>query len=342
MRKHQLNFSRATQCIFGKIIPLCLSFFLFTFFSWSPVHAESQSTDVLGIHILNVNEIKQFRQVFTDDDWRYVTIPFTLADLQRPSEWQAFFDSAAEEKVIPILRLSTAYDSETDAWKVPTRKDIVEMATFLGRLDWHRDEKLVIVFNEVNHAKEWGGQLDPAAYAETLRFTSNWFHNVESGFKVLPAGLDLAASNSTETMEAFRYLDKMQQADPEIFASVDYWNSHSYPNPGFQASPKRTAQNSLRGYQYELAYLKKKTKKDYQVFITETGWVADKSTDYYLDDYYVYALKNIWNDERIVAVTPFVMKGSPGPFAGFSFFDAQDQATPQFFALQKALAALKS
>ena len=59
------------KCIFGKIIPLCLSFFLFVFLGWSPAQAESQSTDVLGIHILNVNEIKQFRQVFTDDDVDY-------------------------------------------------------------------------------------------------------------------------------------------------------------------------------------------------------------------------------------------------------------------------------
>ncbi len=36
-------------------------------------------------------------------------------------------------------------------------------------------------------------------------------------------------------------------------------------------------------------------------------------------------------------MTPFIMKGSPGPFASFSFFDASGNPTIQFFALQKAM-----
>lgn len=304
-----------------------------------PVQATGQ---VLGIHILNINEIKQFRQIYTDDEWRYVTIPLTLADLDKKDDWQSFFDQAYSEKVIPIVRLSTVYDTQVDAWKIPSRSDIVSLANFLSQLDWHQDEKFVIVFNEVNHAKEWGGRLDPSSYANALEFTSNWFHSEGKNYKILPAAMDLAANNSSETMEAFRYLDGLNKADPEIFAFVDYWNSHSYPNPDFESSPTRTSQNSLRGFLHELDYLKKKTGKDFQVFITETGWVANNTTDRYLDDYYLYALQHIWNDPRVKAVTPFVMKGSPGPFADFSFFDKSDNATIQLFALQRALKQLGS
>jgi hypothetical protein len=86
-----------------------------------------------------------------------------------------------------------------------------------------------------------------------------------------------------------------------------------------------------------LNWLKNKTGKDFDVFITETGWASSYLTNYYLDDYYFYALQHIWSDTRVKAVTPFLMKGSPGPFASFSFFDAANNPTVQLFSLQKAI-----
>jgi hypothetical protein len=317
------------------------AFFGFCLFVLSLVflskQVEANNSQVLGMHILHPGEIDDVRRVYADEAWRFVTIPLTLDDLSKRSEWQKFFDQAAMLRLIPIVRLNTRYDPLLDAWVIPSRKDIIDLARFLSSLNWHQDEKFIIVFNEVNHAKEWGGKIDPLLYTSILRFTSDWFRSEERNYKILPAAMDLAAPNGAETREAFTYLNSMLQFDSEIFDKIDYWNSHSYPNPDFAASPKRTGQNSLRGFLHELTWLKNKTGRDFEVMITETGWASSYLTNYQLSEYYLYALNNIWNDERVKAVTPFIMRGSPGPFASFSFFDAAGNPTIQLFALQKAL-----
>ena len=293
--------------------------------------------EVMGMHILQPEELSEVRKIYNDDRWRYVTIPLTIKDTLDWQRWQNFFNEAHRLKLRPIVRLATRYDANLNYWTIPTRKEIVTLVNFLSSLNWHREEKLVIVFNEVNHAQEWGGKIDPFAYTYILKFTSNWLRSENLNFKILPAAMDLASADAFPTMEAFNYLETMLRLDPDIFSYIDYWNSHSYPNPGFSASPRNIGQNSLRGFTYELNYLKEKTGKDYQVFITETGWASSYLTNFYLSEYYYYALANIWNDERILAVTPFVLKGDPGPFSQFSFLDAENKPTVHNFALKRAM-----
>ena len=311
------------------------------FFNLAVTDVRAVSGEVLGVHILNIGEIEQAETLLKPnqtDSWRYITIPLSLADLEKKAEWQRFFDLAQEHKMIPIVRLVTKF--EPSAWQVPTQKNVVELIDFLNELKWPTNERYIAVFNEPNHSQEWGGQVDPEAYARTLRFASNWAHATHPGFRVLPAGLDLAAPNGSTTLEAFNFLDKMSAADPEIFSYVDDWNSHSYPNPAFSASPTKTGQNSLQGFKYELAYLKQKTGRDYQVFITETGWSENSATRRWLASYYQYAIEHIWSDPRVKAVTPFILQGDPGPFASFSFINRAGQPTTQYAAYQQAIKKL--
>jgi hypothetical protein len=295
----------------------------------------------LGIHILSVDEIEHAKELVSlndqEDQWNYVTIPLVLADLQNKKEWQNFFDTCQRLKIIPLVRLATTYNSQLDMWEIPTRRNLVDQISFLSSLRWPTNQKYIIIFNEVNHAKEWGGEINPYEYARVLRFVANWAHTEQKNYVVLPAGLDLAAPSGTKTQDAFAYLTEMLKEDPEIFEVVDVWNSHSYPNPGFSSSPERYAQNSLRGYEFELNFLKQKTGRDFKVMITETGWRESPQLSRWLSSYYAYAFEHIWSDDRILAVTPFVLKGSPGPFSGFSFLDANNQPTNQFRALKSAL-----
>lgn len=318
-----------------KLFGLTIGFFLF--FSSA---AQVSAAEVLGVHILSTGELDAAsRLVKTEerkDQWDYVTIPFTFADIPRRVEWQRFFYQARELKFQPIVRLATRF--EDDAWIVPTRKDIVQMAAALSSLDWPiPEERIVVVFNEPNHENEWGGSLDPEAYAGILQFTVDWLHTEQKNYVVLPAGLDLAAPNGRDTMEAFTYLGRMFRAYPEVLETLDGWTSHSYPNPAFSASPTATGKTSLRGYQHELEFLKRYTNKDFPVYITETGWVENRSTARWLPQYYQYAVDHVWSDPRVRAVTPFVLQGAPGAFAQFSFFDAEGKPTQQFDAYQKAL-----
>jgi hypothetical protein len=318
----------------SSIVLLLLSFLqLFV----SPVFATEGA--VLGIHILNPSDLGQAKELLktekTKDEWHYVTIPLSLNDLNKHGEWNEFFKLAKQEKFTPIVRLVTRF--EKGAWTVPTKKEITNYFVFLNSLDWPTDKKYIIVFNEVNHAKEWGGNINPDQYADVLKFTSNWAKSENKNYQILPAAMDLAAPNGGETMEAFAYLDNMRQSDPDIFQYLDYWNSHSYPNPGFSAAPTRTEKNSLNGFKYELSYLKEKTGREYQTFITETGWADNSKTHSRLANYYDYAAEQIWSDPRIVAVTPFILRGAPGPFAAFTFLDRNDKPTDQYHAYQQAM-----
>ena len=293
----------------------------------------------MGIHILTPEELVSARELTrvseTDERWTYVTIPFTLNDVGQHERWQAFFDEAKAQRVIPLVRLATRV--EDSHWMVPNYHDIVSQISFLSSLNWPTDQKHIMVFNEVNHAKEWGGRIDPAEYTRIFMFTSQWAHSEQKNYVVLPAAMDLAAPNGSETKEAFAYLDEMHATDKSVFDHVDAWNSHSYPNPGFASSPQRTQKNSLRGFEHELAYLKGKTDTDFKVYITETGWEVDYGLQRWLPSYYTYALQHVWSHPQVVAVTPFLLKGTPGPFAGFSFLTEDNQPTPQYQAYRQAI-----
>ncbi len=307
------------------------------FSAWE--QAVAANGQVLGIHILNLYELDQASQLLkteqTKDSWQYVTVPLSLSDLTKHDEWQSFFDQARDKKLIPVVRLVTKF--ENGAWQVPRRIDITRQVSFLSQLNWPTSEKHIIILNETNHAQEFGGKLSPEEYAQVLVFASAWAKHAGQNYVVMPAAMDLAATNTGTTLEAFAFLERMIAYDPTVFDLVDVWNSHSYPNPGFSASPTRTEKNSLRGFQHELAFIKQKTGRDLGVIITETGWVATSATTRWLDEYYLYALQHVWSDPRVKGVTPFLLQGAPGPFAGFSFLDQSGQPTSQYLAYQKLL-----
>lgn len=331
--KHQAKYlkKKALNAVFAA---LCLSFAFFA--GAQPVSARENS--VYGIHLMNTGELDRAVELLNpapNDQWNYVTVPLTLNDVEKLDEWQNFFAKAKEKKVIPIVRLMTRFDN--GAWQVPSKKNVVDLFTFLGKLDWPTDQKYVIAFNEVNHAKEWGGSINPQSYTDSLRFTADWAHSEGADYKVLPAAMDLAAPNGNSTKEAFSYLNEMLAYDPQIFDKIDYWNSHSYPNPAFSSAPTKTDKNSMRGFTHELAFLKEKTSKDFQTFVTETGWEENNATRRWLSSYYQYTSEHIWSDERVIAVTPFVLQGDPGPFSRFSFIDKEGKPTNQYRAYQDVI-----
>lgn len=305
-----------------------------------------------GVHILHTDEIEAAITLLkpTDDTdvaavnqgtiLGYVTIPFTLdeTDADDRDRWQKFFQICQKNNVVPLVRLTSSYDSVTDSWRIPSRAELITMLDFLSGLSWPQPTKHLIVFNEVNHAKEWGGKIDPASYVEILRFASCWAKTNDNNFFILPAALDLAATDGGETKEAFSFLESMLAYDPDFLTYIDAWNSHSYPNPNFSSAPTRTGKNSLRGFEYELKWLAKNDPdRQWQVFITETGWQDNASTGYRLDDYYSYAYRNIWSNSQVVAVTPFLLQGDPGPYTAFSFIKSDGETTRQYDAFQNIL-----
>lgn len=309
---------------------------LFFFMSFSG--AAAKLGNKAGVHVLHPEEIEAAATLLgstTSNDFRYLTIPFSLEDLKRKDEWQRFFDKAATLKIIPLVRLVTKF--ENGHWAIPTRKNITEQIAFLSKYNWPTAERYLIIYNEPNHALEFGGKINPKEYGEILTFASAWAKSEQKNYQILMAGLDLAAPNGPATMEALNFFTKMHESYPEIFDSIDYLNSHSYPNPGFINNPYQTAKNSVRGFEHELALIKKLSGRELQVFITETGWLNNGLTSRWLEKYYFYTAEEVWSSEKVKGVTPFLLKGDPGPFGAFSLIDRNNQPTRQYSAYQKVI-----
>ncbi len=286
----------------------------------------------LGVHILEPGELEYVLPYRGESSKFYVTVPMVITD-RRTDVWQRFFEDAFKAGITPLVRWVTLY--KNGSWQVPTRQEIVDASKFLSSLNWP-GERTIILFNEPNHALEWGGKVDPEGYAETAAFAASWLKTEKVSYTVLPAGLDAAAPNNGTMIDSLRFIERMYRARPELFDLIDGWTSHSYPNPGFSATAYRTGKNSLRGYDVELRKLHSLTGKQYVAYITETGWKQSRAINRQLPAYYQYAVKNIWNDERVKAVTVFLLRGFKGPFEDFSLLDSDHKPTTQMQALMKA------
>jgi len=304
-----------------------------------------------GIHILEPTDLPKAAELVNSNggDWGWVTVVIREDDLNF-QKWQDFMNQCREKHLLPIVRLAT--HQEKDFWTTPSPTDSQKWVNFLNRLNWPTKDQYIIVFNEPNHAKEWGGKISPEQYAKVLAEFAEKFHQTSPNFKILNAGFDLAAPNSKATMDVFLFWQKMEEEIPGIFNQLDAWASHSYPNHGFQGKPTDSGRTSIRGYQWELTTLKKyfHLEKELPVFISETGWVKDnlkfkienlKSRKSKLispeiaASYFKITFENLWlKDERIVAVTPFVLNYPQPPFAQFSWFDEENNPYPQYQIIQ--------
>ena len=269
----------------------------------------------VGIHVLEQEDLKPAAQlVNTNGDWGYVTVVIRLNDLNQ-EKWQAIFDEMRRRHLIPIVRLATT--PENSHWVKPKSEDIDRWVEFLSSLNWVIQNRYVVLFNEPNHAKEWGNEIKPNEYAAIVKEFQAKLKAASTDWFILPAGLDTAAPNSAGTMTATEYWRQMYLADPEVFQLFDGWNSHSYPNPGFSGPVSGTGWGSLRSYLAEINYLSRfGLPGNLPIFITETGWV---NTSGDLANLYTLAFNQVWQQANLVAVTPFVLNYPQAPFKQFSW-----------------------
>ena len=151
-----------------------------------------------------------------------------------------------------------------------------------------------------------GGKVDPEKYTSIIKNAYSIFKERSADFFLLGPSLDSSLPNSQTSLSAQNYLSRMGTTDPLVWTYFDGWSSHSYPNPGYMTSSKKTGFQSIVGYKSELTYLKLAPKP---VFITETGWDQTKIKDSVLAGYWSSAWQTWLNDPNVVAVTPFVLEG---------------------------------
>jgi hypothetical protein len=290
----------------------------------------SVSNNKFGIHISNENELKDAADLVNSSggDWGYVTFVITEAE-RNHDRWQQTFDQMRSLHLIPIVRIATKMNG--DSWDIPNDAEMNNWIAFLNSLNWVIQDRYVIIGNEPNHSKEWGGKIDPAGYSTYLSAFAQKFHHASGDFFVLPAGLDASAKNTKDTMDETVFIKKMLGSEPALFDNLDGWTSHSYPNPDFAGAVTDTGRGSVYTFDWELNYLRSlEITKDLPVFITETGWSNQKVDPAKIGEMYDYAFKNVWNDKRVVAVTPFILNYPESPFSEFSWKKKDGSVYPYY------------
>ena len=304
-----------------------LTLIILTFLGWMSLSQKAiGSNNKFGVHILDPIELKKASELANGNggEWGYVTVPVRAND-RNLRKWQEFMDQAAELKIIPILRI--AGEPENNVWRKPSFDEVIDFSNFLNDLSWPTKKKLIVVFNEPNHASEWGGRVDPGEYGAVLEFAIDRFKRLDPDFVIIPAGLDLAVPNSRSSMAAFDFWRKVLEARPDLGPKIEAISSHSYPNPAFSGSPSDSHRMSIAGFRHEISFLKRFLKKDVPVYITETGWRMDSISQKDVAENYRQAFQTVWADQRVMAVTPFLLFAGSGEFKKFSLLNSDSTMT---------------
>jgi len=298
-----------------------------------------------GIHVAELSDLKDAQALVNSNggDWGYVTIVIQDGDKNK-DKWQEVFNEMRRRHLIPIVRIAT--HPEGAAWKIPQKEDANRWADFLNSLVWPIENRYVVLFNEPNHAKEWGNSINPEEYADVALIYARTFRAKSSDFFILPAGLDMSAASDGNALEASEYIKKMFASTPEFFKVIDGWTSHSYPNPAFSGSPFATGKGTIASFQWEIQFLNSLgINKKLPIFITETGWIHNQApysrgilTPTTVGNNMVQAASGIWNDSRIVAITPFLLSYQGSPFDNFSWKKINSsEFYPQYDQYQKLI-----
>lgn len=283
------------------------------------------SNNRYGIHVADTGRLEDVAKLVNSSggDWGYVTVVIQDTDRNR-LKWQSEFDRMRRLHLIPLVRLATHVENRY--WTIPQESDINEWVKFLDSLNWPIQNRYVILFNEPNHAKEWGGTINPSEYARIFSVFATNLKQASEDFFILPAGLDFSASSNGDSLDATDFLNEVVLTSPEFCTLIDGWTSHSYPNPGFVSSPTRQGRGSLAGFRWELDFLHNLgCENDLPVFITETGWVHNQAGDKIglrpdvIGRYVQIAADSIWQDSQIAAITPFIFQYLDYPFSQFGW-----------------------
>lgn len=287
-----------------------------------------------GLYVYSTgNFIKKADELVNSNggDWGYVLIPYNVKDRDN-SKWSEIFDLLARKHLIPVIQL---WDVDLDKYESQTEG----AAKFLNKFPWPIDKKYISAYNEVNDANFWKGRVDPKGYAKILDFTIKTFKSYDSHFFIMNGAFNSTAPNAKGYMDEVLFMQQMNDAVPGIFAKLDGWASHSYPQPDYIGKPTDTGRISIRAYDWELSVLAGAFNvKDLPVFITETGWAHAEGEKYnyaFYDaqtaaEYIKTAFTNVWlPDDRVVAVMPFTIYYDP-PFDHFSWVKKDGSVYPQF------------
>ena len=309
------------------VLPLGISFLLLAAPIKAIVNPLSVPNNPVGIHILDPSEVFEAAKLVNSagGDWGYVTIPMRSDDRDRV-KWTNFFTQTKNLHLVPVVRLATyIYGS---VWAAPTAYDLVDFSNFLSDMPWPTQNRYIVLFNEPNHSQEWGGRVDPAAYARLLDTARTIFSARSSDFFLITAGLDMSAPTSSTSLDALKFYTLMTRSQPNWYQAIDGLGAHAYPNPNFSSSPQSSSRYGVTSFRYETRLLQSQGFAKKPIFITETGYLGNRT------DFFTQSFAKAWKDPQIVTVTPFILFAGAGDFVKFSLLDLSRQPKNSYLELK--------
>lgn len=266
--------------------------------------------------------------VNSNGDWGWVVMVIRSNDRNK-EKWQRIFNKLREEHLIPVVRIA-GKPNANGYWERPSDNDAKDWADFLDSLIWPTKTRFVTLYNEPNHAGEWGGEVDPVDYANRFVEQAKRLKEKSSDFFILNGAIDAAPPNEMPQFASFEYfVTQAVVGNSEFLTYIDGWASHSYPNPDFAAPVTGTGKASVKSYVYEKNFVENLGKKIDYVFVTETGWKHSQGVN--IDDNrisvqeaanrYKYAYESVWIEDYLVMVAPFIIDYPDKPFDNFSFLN---------------------
>lgn len=326
-----------------KAVSFLILFFLFLTNPISVAAAEnhpaSEANNKYGIHITDESDLKSAAELVNSSggDWGYATLVIR-EDERDTKRWQNFFDEMRRLHLIPIVRIASKQGD--GFWTKLNLDEIDGWVGFFNSLNWVVQNRYIIVGNEVNLGHEWGGKADPKEYADYLDKFTQKLKSANSDYFIMAAGLDSNAKNNKTDMDENSFLIKMTEEKPGIWDKMDGFSSHSYP---YKPLSSKDDNKTLKHFEWELNTIKfLGAKKQLPVFITETGWMKGKGnyTEAEIAAEITSASESVWNDPKVVAVTPFVLDYTAHPFDAFSWIRS-DGSRYSFFYTYKNIPKLQ-
>ena len=249
-------------------------------------------------------------------DWGYLTVVWTMQDREAPmAEYnlQLFLDRCFEFHVQPIVRVATKFEAKREptvpgqpvvkpnpqgaegTWMRPDWDEPQKWRDFFERGRWPTRHAWIIVGNEPNLGREWGGEVDATGYARYLDHFLDVFADAPR-FDVVSGALDISNTTALPVMQdALEFLDAMGEAVPGLFARLPAWASNPYSVPGQGPSARYTH----RAYEAELDRIG----REMPVLITEAGHLQT-GDEQEIARFYAEAFRDWMADPKVVAATP--------------------------------------